>query len=45
VQDKHPDNDHINEVHDKYINELFRLWDEHKDTFAKNRQGELEIVE
>lgn len=45
VQDKHPDNDHINRVHDKYITELMRLWDEHKDTFAKHRQGELEIVE
>tara|TARA_R110002003_G_scaffold129_4_gene12091 strand:+ start:4535 stop:6046 length:1512 start_codon:yes stop_codon:yes gene_type:complete len=45
VQDKHPDNDHINEVHDKYIGELLRLWEEHKDTFAKHRQGELEIVE
>jgi len=45
VQDKHPDNEHINEVHDKYINELLRLWEEHKDTFAKHRQGELEIVE
>ncbi|KAF2031720.1 diacylglycerol O-acyltransferas-like protein 2B [Setomelanomma holmii] len=45
VQDKHPDNEHINQVHEKYINELLRLWEEHKDTFAKHRQGELEIVE
>ncbi|KAH7072656.1 diacylglycerol O-acyltransferase 2A [Paraphoma chrysanthemicola] len=45
VQDKHPDNDLINEVHEKYINELLRLWEVHKDTFAKHRQGELEIVE
>jgi hypothetical protein len=45
VQDKHPDNEHINEVHEKYMSELLRLWDEHKDTFAKHRQGELEIVE
>jgi hypothetical protein len=45
VQDKHPDNELINEVHEKYINELLRLWEEHKDTFAKHRQGELEIVE
>jgi hypothetical protein len=45
VQDKHPDNEKINEVHEKYVNELLRLWEEHKDTFAKHRQGELEIVE
>ncbi|KAH8726186.1 diacylglycerol O-acyltransferase-like protein 2B [Phaeosphaeriaceae sp. PMI808] len=45
VQDKHPDIEHINDVHEKYITELFRLWEEHKDTFAKHRQGELEIVE
>ncbi|KAL5121806.1 diacylglycerol O-acyltransferase 1 [Pleosporales sp. CAS-2024a] len=45
VQDKHPDNELINHVHEKYINELMRLWDEHKDMFAKHRQGELEIVE
>ncbi|KAH4005160.1 diacylglycerol O-acyltransferase [Parastagonospora nodorum] len=45
VQDKHPDNEHINEVHEKYMNELLRMWEEHKDTFARNRQGELEIVE
>jgi 2-acylglycerol O-acyltransferase 2/2-acylglycerol O-acyltransferase 1 len=45
VQDKHPNNEIIDEVHKKYVNELLRLWDEHKDTFAKNRQGELEIVE
>jgi hypothetical protein len=45
AQDKHPNNEYINEVHEKYITELLRLWEEHKDTFAKHRQGELEIVE
>jgi hypothetical protein len=45
AQDKHPDNEYINQVHEKYITELLRLWNEHKDTFAKHRQGELEIVE
>jgi hypothetical protein len=45
AQDKHPDNEYINEVHEKYVAELLRLWNEHKDTFAKHRQGELEIVE
>ncbi|KAF1945379.1 diacylglycerol O-acyltransferase 2A [Clathrospora elynae] len=45
AQDKHPDNEYINEVHDRYVEELMRVWNEHKDTFAKNRTGELEIVE
>ncbi|KAF2832310.1 diacylglycerol O-acyltransferase 2A [Ophiobolus disseminans] len=45
VQDKHPSNETLDDLHQKYINELLRLWDEHKDTFAKHRQGELEIVE
>ncbi|RAQ98799.1 diacylglycerol o-acyltransferase 2a [Stemphylium lycopersici] len=45
VQDKHPDNDYINQVHQQYVDELMRIWNEHKDTFAKHRTGELEIVE
>ncbi|EDU41812.1 diacylglycerol O-acyltransferase 2A [Pyrenophora tritici-repentis] len=45
VQDKHPDNEYINEVHQQYVDELMRIWNEHKDRFAKHRTGELEIVE
>ncbi|CAN9184078.1 unnamed protein product [Alternaria alternata] len=45
MQDKHPDNDYINEIHQQYVDELMRIWNEHKDTFAKHRTGELEIVE
>jgi 2-acylglycerol O-acyltransferase 2/2-acylglycerol O-acyltransferase 1 len=45
VQNKHPDNDYINEIHGKYVDELMRIWNEHKDTFAKHRTSELEIVE
>jgi hypothetical protein len=45
VQDTHPDQETIDHIHQQYVNELIRLWDEHKDTFAKHRQGELEIVE
>ncbi|KAL6706897.1 diacylglycerol O-acyltransferase 1 [Coniothyrium glycines] len=45
VQDMHPDNEYINQVHDQYVKELLRIWEEHKDTFAKHRTGELEIVE
>ncbi|KAJ4312211.1 diacylglycerol O-acyltransferase 1 [Neodidymelliopsis sp. IMI 364377] len=45
VQDKQPKPEYMDEVHEKYIEELMRLWHEHKDTFAKQRTGELEIVE
>lgn len=45
VQDKHPTPEYMDEVHGKYIEELMRLWHEHKDTFATQRSGELEIVE
>ena len=45
VQDKHPNTEYMDEVHEKYIQELLRLWNEHKNTFAKQRSGELEIVE
>ena len=45
VQDKHPKPEYMDEVHEKYIEELMRLWHEHKDTFAKQRTGELEIIE
>ncbi|KAI4642178.1 hypothetical protein J4E93_007322 [Alternaria ventricosa] len=45
MQDTHPDNDYINEIHQQYVDELMRIWHEHKDTFAKHRTGELEIVE
>jgi hypothetical protein len=45
IQDKHPNPEYMDEVHEKYIEELMRLWHEHKDTFAKQRTGELEIIE
>ncbi|KAH6612574.1 diacylglycerol O-acyltransferase 2A [Boeremia exigua] len=45
VQDKHPKPEYMDEVHEKYIEELMRLWHEHKDTFARQRTGELEIIE
>ncbi|KAF2474966.1 diacylglycerol O-acyltransferas-like protein 2B [Lindgomyces ingoldianus] len=45
VQAQHPDKDYVDQVHSEYIEELTRLWDEWKDTFAKKRLGELEIVD
>ncbi|ETN38818.1 uncharacterized protein HMPREF1541_06857 [Cyphellophora europaea CBS 101466] len=37
--------DYLDEVHANYVEELRRLWEEHKDTFAKDRVTELELVE
>lgn len=45
VQEEHPGKEHVDRVHEEYIKELMRLWDEWKDTFAKERTGELEIIE
>ena len=37
--------EYLDEVHGRYVKELQRLWDDHKDTFAPHRQEELTIVE
>jgi 2-acylglycerol O-acyltransferase 2 len=39
------DPDYLDQVHKEYVEELKLLWDSHKDTFAKDREGELEIVD
>jgi len=45
VQEEHPGKEHVDRVHEEYIKELMRLWDDWKDTFAKERTGELELIE
>ncbi|PSN65323.1 diacylglycerol O-acyltransferas-like protein 2B [Corynespora cassiicola Philippines] len=45
VQDNEPDNEYVNRVHEDYVKELLRVWDDHKDTFAKQRTEELRIIE
>lgn len=35
---------YIDELHGKYVEELQRLWDTWKDVYAKDRNGELEII-
>ncbi|EME80472.1 uncharacterized protein MYCFIDRAFT_118400, partial [Pseudocercospora fijiensis CIRAD86] len=45
IQAKTPDPSYVDKIHAKYVEELERIWDDWKDTFARNRQGELEIVE
>ena len=38
------DAEYLDQVHQEYIDELVRLWESHKDSFAKHREDELEIV-
>ncbi|KAI9718814.1 MAG: diacylglycerol O-acyltransferase 1 [Chrysothrix sp. TS-e1954] len=40
-----PDEKYIDEVHERYMKELVRVWDEWKDTFAQDRKEELQIIE
>lgn len=39
------DETYLDEVHREYVDELKRLWESYKDTFAQSREGELEIIE
>ncbi|THC98689.1 hypothetical protein EYZ11_001823 [Aspergillus tanneri] len=38
------DDEYINHLHEKYVLELERLWEQWKDVYAKNRTSELEII-
>ncbi|KAF2222037.1 diacylglycerol acyltransferase-domain-containing protein [Elsinoe ampelina] len=40
-----PDPAYVDEIHERYINELIGIWEEWKDVFAQGRKGELEIIE
>ncbi|KAK4698038.1 hypothetical protein P7C71_g128, partial [Lecanoromycetidae sp. Uapishka_2] len=44
-QSSKPADIYVDELHDIYVKELERIWDEWKDEFASERTGELEIVE
>ncbi|KAI9890046.1 MAG: diacylglycerol O-acyltransferase 1 [Vezdaea aestivalis] len=44
-QFKEPSKEQVDRLHGLYMTELQRLWDEWKDTFAKDRKGEMEFVE
>jgi hypothetical protein len=39
------DQEYLDQVHAAYVEELVWMWNEYKDTFAKDRQGELEILD
>lgn len=45
MQAKNPDPEYVDEIHELYVSELLRLWEDWKDTFAVHRRGELEVVE
>ena len=45
MQNKNPDAAYVDRIHAEYTEELLRIWDEWKDTFARTRLSELEIVE
>ena len=40
-----PGEKYVDELHDVYVKELERIWEEWKDEFAMERTGELQIVE
>lgn len=44
-QASNPDPAYVDEMHAKYVEELLRIWDDWKDTFARQRKGELELIE
>lgn len=45
MQSKKPDPAYVEEIHQQYMDELVRIWDEWKETFARTRLSELEILE
>ncbi|KAF1965008.1 diacylglycerol O-acyltransferas-like protein 2B [Bimuria novae-zelandiae CBS 107.79] len=45
VQQQHPDKAYVEDVHEKYVDELLRIWNDHKDQFAQERTEELTIIE
>ncbi|BGP44582.1 diacylglycerol O-acyltransferase 1 [Rhodotorula kratochvilovae] len=44
TQKDHPTTADLEEVQDRYIAELKRIWEEHKEMFAKSRTKELRII-
>lgn len=40
-----PDEKYVEKIHEEYVRELMRVWDEWKDVFAEDRIEELQIVE
>ncbi|KAF0451685.1 diacylglycerol acyltransferase [Gigaspora margarita] len=45
VQNDNPTEEQLLEVQKKYIAELYEIWDNYKDIYAKNRKRELTLIE
>ncbi|KAI9880653.1 MAG: diacylglycerol O-acyltransferase 1 [Pleopsidium flavum] len=45
MQQAEPEEAYLDKLHGLYVEELERIWEEWKDVFAKDRVGELEMVE
>lgn len=45
VRQSVPEKAYVEELHRRYVDELRWIWEEYKDVFARERVGELEIVE
>ena len=44
-QSSKPEETYVDELHDIYVKELERIWEEWKNEFAMERAGDLQIVE
>ena len=42
--DPDPSQEKVLEVQKKYIDGLYKIWDEYKDVYAKNRKSELTLI-
>ena len=42
---ENPTEEQLRAVQEKYIEELYNIWNQHKDIYAKNRVRELTLVE
>jgi len=45
MQQETPDRDYVESLHTQYVEEVERMWNEWKDTFAPTRTEELRVVE
>ncbi|KAI5285012.1 diacylglycerol O-acyltransferase 1 [Ascosphaera aggregata] len=44
AEHEQPDPEYVDKLHGQYVQELERLWEEHKDQFSSDRVSELEII-
>ena len=44
MQNKNPDPAYVDRIHAQYTEELLRIWEEWKDTFARTRLGSWRLL-